>query len=269
MAGFDRILIAGFGTMTGAMVEGWLAAGISAETFTVYNPRPKTVASGIDFRTMWPQESFDAIVLGMKPDQLSRAAASVNQACHRDTVILSVLGGVDLRTLQRAIPSAGAWVRFMPSLAVAIGKSPIGLIGAKLDEERRIAVTQLAEALGSAEWLADETLFNLVTALAGSGPGFIYRVIDALARAATELGLPADQANRLSLAMVEGAALLAAQSESAPADLARQVASPGGMTQAGLDVLDSQDALVELFTETLKATRDRGEALAQAAQKQL
>lgn len=262
-----RILVAGYGTMAGAMVEGWLRAGIPADSFTIYNPRPKPVPEGVRFTSQWPAGGFDAIVLGMKPHHLAEVAGPINAACDDGTIILSVLAGIELDTLAQAIPSAGAWVRFMPNLAVAIGKSPNALIGKGLPVAQEAGVTALAEALGTAEWLADESLFDLVTALAGSGPGFVYRVIDALAAAAQALGLDAAQAERLAVQMVDGAGSLAAQSDLSPGELAARVASPGGMTQAGLDVLDAGDALVRLFTETLRKTRDRGAEMAAEARK--
>jgi pyrroline-5-carboxylate reductase len=134
-----------------------------------------------------------------------------------------------------------------------------------MPDGRRAVVTDLAERLGSAEWITDESKFDLVTALAGSGPGFVYRFIDALASAGGQLGLPSDQAERLALQMVEGAGALAAASPYTPSELASRVASPGGMTQKGLDVLDDDEALVRLLTQTLKAARDRGAELAEEA----
>ena len=106
---------------------------------------------------------------------------------------------------------------------------------------------------------------DLVTALAGSGPAFVYRFIDALACGATELGLPAEQAGRLALAMVEGAASLAAASPHSPGELARRVASPGGTTQAGLDTLDRDGALAGLIEATLRSARDRSLEMAAEA----
>ena len=94
--------------------------------------------------------------------------------------------------------------------------------------------------LGLVEWIGDAALFNAVTALAGSGPGFLYRFIDALAEAGAALGLPADQALRLALATVEGSAMLAAAADASPAVLADRVASPGGSTREGLNVLDHE-----------------------------
>ena len=104
-----------------------------------------------------------------------------------------------------------------------------------------------------------------MTALAGSGPAFVYRFIDALAQGAGALGLDPAQAGRLALATVEGAALLAACSEHAPAQLARRVASPGGTTEAGLAVLDDEGALARLVAATLRAAHDRSAEMAREA----
>lgn len=116
--------------------------------------------------------------------------------------------------------------------------------------------------LGLVEWIADESHFDAVTALSGSGPAFLYRFIDALAQGGAALGLPADQAARLALATVEGAALTAAASADAPASLADKVASKGGSTRAGLDVLDADSALETLVAATLAAAEARNRELA-------
>jgi pyrroline-5-carboxylate reductase len=105
-------------------------------------------------------------------------------------------------------------------------------------------------------------LFVLAGHLTGAGPAFAYRFIDALAAAAARLGLPPEQALRLATYMVEGAGALAAGAEEGPGELARRVASPGGTTEAGLRVLDSDDALAELMFRTLEASRRRGRELA-------
>lgn len=263
----SNMLIVGFGTMTGAMVEGWLRAGMPPATFTVYHPRGKEVPEGVSLVTQWPDAPFDAVLLGVKPYMLDDVAPGLARAVGQRTTVISVLAGVELASLRARFAQAGAIVRLMPNLACALGKSPNGLVGDGLDSEGRLSVTRLAEMLGSAEWLEDESQFDLVTALAGSGPGFVYRFIDALSVAATRLGLPEDQAARLAIRTVEGAAALAAASEHAPGELARRVASPGGMTQKGLDVLDEDQALVGLMEATLRAARDRGIEMAEEARK--
>jgi pyrroline-5-carboxylate reductase len=262
---FARILLFGFGTMASSMLEGWLASRMNPGQFIVYNPRPKTVPEGVHFATALPAERFDAVILGVKPQKLGEVADEVEPLLGPDTVLVSILAGVELASLARRFPRAGGIVRLMPNLAVALRKSSNALVASGLDDRQRAAVTDLAARLGTAEWLADEKQFDLVTALAGSGPGFVYRFVDALAAGATALGLDGEQATRLAVQMVEGAAALAAASEHSPADLARRVASPGGMTQKGLDVLDEGKALETLVARCLAAARDRGQEMAAAA----
>lgn len=260
-----NMLIVGFGNMTGAMVQGWLRAGMPPATFTVYHPRGKPVPAGVALVTEWPGDAFDMVLLGVKPHMIDDVAPGLAKAVGAQTIVISVLAGVELASLRARFPLAGAIVRLMPNLACALGKSPNALVGEGLDEAGKAAVTALAQMLGSAEWLEGESQFDLVTALAGSGPGFVYRFIDALGIAATGLGLSQEQAGRLAIQMVEGAAALAVTSEHAPDELARRVASPGGMTQKGLDVLDENQALVRLMVDTLRAARDRGAEMAEEA----
>ncbi len=262
---FARILLFGYGAMASAMLEGWLASGLKPQQFTVYNPRPKPVPAQVTLTQAIPPGEFDAVILGVKPQKLAEVAGDVEPLLGPNTVLVSILAGVELASLARLFARAGGIVRLMPNLAVALRQSPNALVAAELDEQARGAVTDLAARLGTAEWLADEAQFDLVTALAGSGPGFVYRFIAALASAAAALGLDPAQAERLAVQMVAGAGALAAASEHSPADLARRVASPGGMTQKGLDVLDDGAALQALVTRCLAATRDRGREMAAAA----
>lgn len=263
----ERILFFGFGTMASAMLDGWLASGLEPARFTVYNPRPKTVPEGVAFTTTIPDETFDAVILGVKPQKLAEVAGEVEPLLGPETVLVSILAGVELASLAERFPRAGGIVRLMPNLAVAIRQSPNALVASGLDAGQRAVVTDLAARLGSAEWLESEAQFDLVTALAGSGPGFVYRFIDALAAGAASLGLDRAQAERLAVQMVAGAGALAAASEHSPAELAHRVASPGGMTRKGLDVLDEEGALETLVIRCLVAARDRGRAMAEAARK--
>lgn len=257
-----RIFQFGCGNMGGAMLTGWLAGGLDPAGFTVIDPYLAKAPDGVRLLTAAPigEAPADVVVLGFKPHQLPTAAPTISPLISAETIVLSVLAGADLTTLRTTFPAAGAVVRVMPNLAAALGKSPIALFGDAAGPAR-FTVEALMVPLGKAEWLVDEAAMDLVTALAGSGPAFVYRFIDALAAGATALGLPRDQADRLALAMVEGAALLAVASPDSPADLAQRVASPGGTTRAGLDVLDADDRLVRLVTDTLRGARDRSLAM--------
>lgn len=162
----------------------------------------------------------------------------------------------------RARFAADAVVRAMPNLPVAIGKGVTALHSGGEDPRARAAAEALASPLGHVEWIGDEGLFDAVTALSGCGPGFVFRFIDALASAGAALGLPRDQAARLARATVDGAAAMAAASEEPPAVLADRVASPGGSTREGLNVLDREGALNRLLEDTLAASAKRNAELA-------
>jgi len=264
---FQNILLIGCGNMAGAMLEGWLAGGFDPSRFAVVEPSEKQLPRGISRHRSIPDSGrFDAILLGVKPQMLGAIAKDVANLAEGDTTVLSLLAGVELDTLAARFPVAAAHVRVMPNLAVALGKAPIALAERGLGEPGRAAVITLMKPLGTPEWV-DESEFDLVTALTGSGPAFVYRFIDALAAAAADLGLSREQAERMALAMVEGAAALAVASPDTPGKLADRVASPGGMTREGLNVLDRDHALVGLLTETLRAARDRGAELAAEARK--
>ncbi len=264
MNNLDKILLIGCGNMGGAMLAGWLASGMEPSRFTVVDPFLAEAPPGVELLRDLPDRSFDVILLGVKPQLLGEVAPQLGRLAGAETILLSILAGVELGSLAARFSGARGLVRIMPNLAAAIGKSPIALAARGLDEADRERVQALMAPLGTPEWF-DESLFDAVTALAGSGPAFVYRFIDALAAGAAALGMAPDQAERLALATVEGAGALASASPHAPGELARRVASPGGTTEAGLLVLDAEAALARLVAATLKAAADRSAEMAAAA----
>lgn len=250
--------------MSSAMLAGWLASGVSPTRFAILNRSEKSAPEGVAFFThadeALAEGPYDAVMLGFKPHQLGELAPGFQDLAN-SAAVHSLLAGITLGQLQDAFPSAASHIRVMPNLASRINKSPIILAASGVDGAGRKDLSSYYDKLGNAVWLDGEEQYDLATALAGSGPGFVYRFIDALSVAGAQLGLEPDQSRRLAIAMVEGASGLAAGSLHSPAELADQVASPGGMTQQGLNVLDQDDALVKLLTETLRATRDRGAEL--------
>lgn len=263
----DSILFVGCGNMAGAMLEGWLAGGVPPSTFTIFDPAPRDYPDGVTALTqMPPSGDFDAILVGVKPQMLGDVAPAIEPLAGPGTIVLSILAGVECSTLAAKFPRGAGVVRVMPNLSVAIGKSPVGLAGSGLEEARQEELRAFMDPLGLPEWI-DELQFDLFTALAGSGPAFVYRFISALAQGAQELGFAEDQAVRVATAMVEGAAALASSSPDDPGTLADRVASPGGTTRAGLDVLDEGEAILSLVQGTLRAARDRGAEMAAEARR--
>lgn len=261
------ILILGCGNMGGAMLAGWLAAGFDPARFTVVDPFLAEAPAGVRLLRAVPAGHFDFILLGVKPQSVDEAATALAGVIDGSTVLLSILAGTEIASLAARLPGTGPIVRVMPNLSAAIGKSPLGLFAQGLDDAAKVRLGTLLAPLGTPEWLEGESQLDAVTALAGSGPAFVYRFIDALAAGGAELGLDAEQARRLAVAMVEGAARLAGSTDLAPDELARRVTSPGGTTAAGLAVLDADLALLRLIATTLRAARDRGAEMAAEARR--
>ncbi len=260
-----RLWLVGCGNMGGAMLRQWIASGMVApDTVDVVNRQDRDLPPGVrQARTLPDGPLPDAVMLAMKPQQLDDIAARWADRLNGAPLLISILAGVE-ETAIAARFSAGSIIRAMPNLPVGIGKGVVALHSDSANDQTRADIAALMHPLGLVEWV-DASLFNAVTALAGSGPGFLYRFIDALAAAGTALGLPADQAQRLALATVEGSALLAAAADVSPGVLADRVASPGGSTREGLNVLDRDRALQQLLTDTLAAATRRNAEMAAAA----
>jgi len=265
MSVLASILIVGCGNMGGAMLAGWLAGGVDPARFIVVDPNLARAPDGVTLLRELPEGWFDLILLGVKPQLLGDVAPRLEALAGPQTVVLTILAGAEISSLAERFARARAVVRIMPNLSASLGRSPLALAGHNVSTELRGSLDALLAPLGTPEWFADDSQFDLITALVGSGPAFVYRFIEALADGAAQLGLPADQAQRLSLAMVEGAAALAAQAEAGPHELAERVTSPGGTTAAGLNRLDAEGVLAALVEQTLRAARDRGAELAEAA----
>lgn len=261
-----RLLMIGCGNMGRAMLDRWLASGLAPGQVSVVSPSGRAVPSGVALLRNVPDVSagaFDTIVLALKPQQIGTLLNGPLQA-HAPRALVSILAGVEAASLA-GLSAAGAVVRAMPNLPVAIGQGVTALYTGSTDPTVRALAEALAMPLGHAEWIADESRFDAVTALAGCGPGFVFRFADALAAAGAALGLPEDQAMRLALATLGGSAAMALAADVGPAVLADRVASPGGSTREGLNVLDRDDALVRLLTATLAASERRNADMAAAA----
>lgn len=255
----------GCGNMGGAMLDRWIADGVDPAAITVVTRSPRDVPAGVTHATTIPQDRAPAIVvLAIKPQQLDTVAPDLAPRIAGVPLLISILAGVEEAALARRFDAA-TMVRAMPNLPVAIGQGVVALHSHGRDDVARAIAATLMAPLGLVEWIDDAALFDAVTALSGCGPGFVFRFIDALAAAGTALGLPSDQAQRLAIATVQGSAMMAAGSDASPATLADRVASPGGSTRQGLNVLDDGDALKRLLAATLAASERRNAEMAAAA----
>ena len=263
-----RLWLIGCGNMAGAMLERWIASGtVAADAVDVVNRHDRALPGNVrQSRTLPDGPPPDMVMLGMKPQQLDEIVAAYGAKIGQAPLLVSILAGVEEATLAERLPGP-AIVRAMPNLPVALGKGVVVLHALAAPQPARDAAAALMAPLGLVEWTDDEAMYGAMGTLEGCGPAFLFRFIAALAKAGEALGIPAGQAARLALATVDGAAAMAAASDASPATLADRVASPGGSTRQGLNVLDRDDALVKLLIETLVAAERRGREMAAEAKR--
>lgn len=256
----------GCGNMGGAMLRRWIASGvIAAADVDVVNRGDRALPDGVrQARSLPDGDAPEIVVLAVKPQQLAAAAALYADRVRGARAIVSMLAGVDEVALARAFPGPVA-VPVMPNLPVEIGQGVVAIHAPAADAAARALVDRLMAPLGLVRWFEDAAQYAAAGAVSGTGPAFLFRFIDALAAAGRSLGLATDDAAALALTTTGGAAAMAATSDRNPAALADAVASPGGMTRAGLNVLDDEAALNRLMTETLSAVMRREREMAAAA----
>nr|WP_246654095.1 pyrroline-5-carboxylate reductase [Azospirillum formosense] len=253
--------------MGGAMLRGWLAQGVPASAISVADPSPAPDLAELAARTgvrLNPADStvVDTLVVAVKPQMVESAAAGVQAVLVPHTLVLSIMAGKTLADLRRLFPAAGSVVRAMPNLPAAVGRgATVAVAEAGCPADRKARAASLLTAVGSLEWLADEALVDAATALSGSGPAYVFYLVECLTRAGVEVGLPADVSERLARATVEGAGALMGATGQPAAELRAGVTSPGGTTAAGLSKLMADDHLQSLLNATLRAAAQRAAEL--------
>jgi len=262
------ILLAGAGKMGAAMLEGWVALGLSPANIAVIEPQPSpdiTALTERGLRLNPPRDSIGdiaAAVVAVKPQIAPELLPALAPFVAGTTVVLSIMAGRTLRFLADNLPGA-ALVRAMPNTPAAIGRGiTVAIANPRVSPEQRALVDALLSAVGAVEWITDEALMDAVTALSGSGPAYVFLLAEAMARAGTAAGLPPTLAVTLARATVAGAGELLNRSPLDAATLRQNVTSPGGTTAAALEVLMAEDGLERLMTAAIAAATKRSRDLA-------
>lgn len=259
------ILVLGAGRMGGALIEGWIRAGaVDVAELILRDPSPGKVAQAAarDGARLNPPDAVLAeaqtVVLSVKPQMWREVAAEVAPRLHTSAALVSVAAGVTLADLIAAF-GARPIARVMPTTAAAIGKGTASIVAT--DAEARARAHALFEPVGVAVDLDDEAMMDVATAISGSAPAYLYALIEALEAAGVGQGLPAEAAASLVRATLIGAAALLEQTGGDPSDLRRQVTSPGGTTEAALNVLTGDGGLEPLFAKAVDAAVRRSREL--------
>jgi pyrroline-5-carboxylate reductase len=259
------LVLVGAGKMGGAMLDGWFALGLDPNKIAISEPQPAPEIAALAARgvRLNPASVDDAsvIVIAIKPQDAATVVPTLKPLVNATTLTVSVMAGKTLGFLASALP--GAIVRAMPNTPAAIGRGiTVAVPNAKVTQDQRTLADTLLGAVGTVEWVEDESLLDAVTAVSGSGPAYVFLLAESLARAGAAAGLPADLAARLARATVSGSGELLHRSALDAATLRQNVTSPGGTTQAALGVLMAGDGLDPLIEKAVAAATKRSKELA-------
>ena len=261
------LVLVGAGKMGGAMLSGWLAAGLDPKAVVAIDPAPPADSVemlskfGIVPRADVPATPARVIIVAVKPQMMAAVLPALKPLVGPGTVVISIAAGKTIASFEAALGEV-AVVRAMPNTPAQVGRGITAAVpNPRATAEDRVLVTALLEAIGEVAWLDDEALIDAVTAISGSGPAYVFHFVECLAEAGEKLGLSAELAARFARVTVEGAGELLHRSNLSPAELRKNVTSPGGTTAAALAVLGAEDGLVPLIVKAATAAKRRSEEL--------
>lgn len=265
------VVLVGAGKMGGAMLEGWLKLGLPPARTVVLDPnlRPEVAealtAQGVRTNPDFSQIGVPAVVvLAVKPQVAPVVLATIRTLIAPETLVVSIMAGRTLDFISEALPHGTAVVRTIPNTPAAIGQGiTVAVPNAQVTADERALTDALLSTLGPVEWVSDENLIDVATAVSGSGPAYVFLLAEALAAAGAAAGLPADLAERLARATVAGSGALMVQSGTDASTLRENVTSPAGTTAAALGVLmDEGRGFGPLLSEAIAAATRRSRELA-------
>jgi pyrroline-5-carboxylate reductase len=258
------LVMLGCGKMGSAMLEGWLNRDLPPSSVFVIDPHPSEwlTAQGVSVNVALP-DSPAVVLLAVKPQLMAEALPSVAAFGGGGTLFLSVAAGTPISTFEAALGAGTRIVRAMPNTPAAIGQGITAIVGNEAATAEDLAMAEaLLSAVGQVVRLDDEDQIDAVTGVSGSGPAYVFYMIDALAAAGEAEGLAPDLAMALAKATVAGAGALATAAGESPEQLRVNVTSPNGTTQAGLEVLmDETTGLLPLIRRTVAAAAGRSREL--------
>jgi pyrroline-5-carboxylate reductase len=268
-----RVLLIGFGNMGQALARGWLERGLAPESLSVVDPSAAALAVaralGIDGAAEIDAAALrerrpSVIVFAVKPAQLDAALRAAAPAPGAEPLFVSIVAGKPIASIS-AVLGAAAIVRAMPNTPAAIGRGMTVMTASeRVAAEQRTLADELLRAVGETAWLDDEGLMDAVTAVSGSGPAYVFLLIESLTRAGIALGLAPPLAEKLATVTVAGAGAYAQASQEDAAELRRRVTSPAGTTEAALRVLTSEEGLSTLLERAVRAAAARSRELSSA-----
>jgi pyrroline-5-carboxylate reductase len=264
------LALIGAGNMGGALLGGWLANGIAGRRITVVDPAPReNLADMVEALGVHHVDharnaaAADVLVVAVKPQILAQALADARRLAGPQTVTVSVAAGKSIAAIAEALgaPSA-AIVRTMPNTPALVQRGiTVACANSRVSPEQKNRVDRLLRAVGSVEWIEDESLLDAVTAISGSGPAYVFHLAECMAQAGIAEGLAPELAMKLARETVSGAGELMAKSKETAERLRQNVTSPNGTTAAALSALMGKGGMAELVRKAVAAAAARSREL--------
>ncbi len=260
----EGLVLLGCGKMGTALLTGWLAAGVPATSIWVIEPNPSDwlAESGVHLNEGIPPAPAVAL-LAVKPQMMGAALPALQALGNGKTLFVSIAAGTSIAAIATAMGAQTPIVRTMPNTPAMVGRGITGMCGNAQAGTAGLGVARsLMQAVGEVVELEGEHQIDAVTGVSGSGPAYVFHLIEAMAAAGEAQGLSAEVAMKLARATVCGAGELAYQSSEPASQLRINVTSPAGTTAAALAVLmDPATGFGPLLTRAVKAAADRGREL--------
>lgn len=261
----STICFIGAGNMASCIIGGLLKNGFPAQQIIASSPASdknlSTLKESLNISThsnnAQAVTNADIIVLSVKPQVLQSVCEEISHSLSHQPLIISIAAGISIDSIHSWLGNNLPIVRCMPNTPSQVLKGASGLIeNTQVSDAQKQAAGELFSAIGIVEWVKDEHQIHAVTALSGSGPAYIFLVIEAMEAAAVKQGLSPETARRLAAQTVAGAAEMVLSSDVEPAQLKRNVMSPGGTTERAIQTFESLD-LVSVFESAINAAAER------------
>ncbi len=268
-----NVVLFGFGKMGSSIVKGWMLKSLNFNFFVVEKEsslRSAAVNDGIETHENFAQlikfvdvETIDIIFLAVKPQQMSEAIKTFSRINFSKTLFISIAAGLSFDWFQFNLKKDIKLVRAMPNLPASVGFGVTGYCKTNnVNKIELLDVKDLLNAFGKAVFLESESFIDVVTAISGSGPAYVFYFAEVLSEIGLNQGLSKKNAKALAIETIIGSAKLLEMSNINPKVLKENVTSPGGTTEAGLEILASKDyGLYNLLENTVSAAKKRAKDL--------